>query len=196
MDNTSREFRKVHVAQPAFLASKLLSVGIENFMKPGVTSPRVLFLASKRILIDHEEYFNKQFLKTLATVRHDFSSHHEQLVIDPKIGIKLMGSGALRFQVRLVDDVAFHRAIDELDALPEVEGILDGQRFIGPRRHFLQASIAGNLLASKEEMIAAAGNLRERLGDPVKQQFYTVQAEDIKEGMTEIPVTPRVQPDA
>lgn len=195
MDNTSREFRKVHVAQPGFLASELLSVGIENFMKSGVTSPRILFLASRRVLIDHEEYFDKQFLQTLATVRHDFSRHNEHLVIDPKISIKLMGSGALRFQVRPIDNMAFHKAIDELDVLPEAQGLLSGQGFIGPRRHFLQASIAGSLLGSKEEMIAAARNLRERLADPVKQQFYTVQADDLKEGMAEVPSAPRVQTD-
>ncbi len=195
MDNTSRELRKVHVAQPGFLASELLSVGIENFMKPGVTSPRVLFLASKRVLIDHEEYFDRRFLQTLATVRRNFSNHHEQLTIDPKVSIKLMGNGALRFQVRPSDDVEFHKAVDELDGLPEADGLLNNQVFIGPRRHFLQASIAGSLLGSKDEMILAASNLRERLADPVKRQFYTVQADDLKEGMAEVLASPRVQTD-
>ncbi len=194
MENASRELMKVHIARPTFLASDQLSVGIENFMKIGVVSPRFLFLASKRVIINHEEYFDKNFLKTLAKARHDFGAHREQLGIDPNIGIRLMGNGALRFQVRplnTLDTTAFHAALDEVDVLPNL-----GQSFIGPQRHFLQASIAGNLLGTNEDMAAAAKRLRERLADPATQHLYSVKANDIQDAMTEIPVMHHPQPEA
>ena len=188
MDDTSREFKKVHVAQPAFLASELLSVGIENFMQAGATSPRFLFTASKRAVIDHEEYFDKQFLKVLTETRRRFKAHHEQFIIHSKVGIRRLGNGALRFQIMPVDQLSFQQSLDEIDELPQYEG---AQRtFIGPQRHFLQATVAGHLLGDNETTAKAASLLRERLSDATKNPLYTVRAHDLVESMAEIPIVP------
>lgn len=190
MDNTSREFKKVHVARPAFLASELLSVGIENFMDAGATSPRFLFMASTQAVIDHEAYFDKEFLKTLAETRRRVRAHHEQFQLHPTMSIKRLGSGALRFQVMPVDQLSFQEVVSEVEVLPQYPGVQ--RSFIGPQRHFLQTTVAGNLLGDNETVAKAARLLRKRLSDTTKSSLYTVRAHDLVESMAEAPIVAAV----
>ena len=189
MQYTPEEFKRVHVVQSTYLANGPLSVGIENFMKPGVTLPRVLFLASKQTGLEHIDYFDGNVLKALNAAQRSFSRRNETLRLGRNIRIKKLADGALRFQAIPVDLVAFQQGLDVVDELPNIP-----TKFIGPQRHYLQLKIAAHLVGSEEQARFAAKKFREAMD----HGLYSVQPNALVERVMEVLINPpaRVEPNA
>ncbi len=187
MEDTARSFETVHVLRHGFRPSEPLAVGIENFIKAGVTVPRFLLLGSKQIAIHHDSYYDKSFLAQLSAAQREFSKDRQEVHLANDVHIKILGNGALRFQMFPSDLVSFHDTLDKLERLPHLPRTL-----VGPERYFLQVTIAANMLAGEDAREHAEAKLRRGLALPQTNNLYTVRPVDIPEKITEVAIRPRL----
>lgn len=175
MEATPRVISEVHVLRQTFRPSQPFGEGIENFVKPGETLPRLSLSGTKEAAVGLADYHYLMHKKVEDAARNEFKKLTEPIYIDPVMFYKFIGSSALRlaFIPTATSTPAFNKALDTLDAIPNLL-----PPFETTPRYFMYIDIPKSQLVSPEDVHDKYVSLRRALAGKTRT-MYSVLPEDI-----------------